>query len=399
MRLARNIVGVAAVALLGLLATACTSTTTPTTTTITTLPPLPPQVYAYVTMIGTGASIGIGHSVVPVNVSLGGTGAGTALAVGTYPDAIAITPSGTRAYVTNYTSNSVTPIDLQTGKALPSIALGSVAGPAGIAIAPDGGTAYVTDAGASGTLGDTITPIDLLTDKTLPAITVGPGPEGIAITPDGARAYVADAGAFVPGQTGSIGSTVTPVDLTTNKALAAIPVGNAPAGIAITPNGCGQRELRQCHTDRHRHRHGRVPDIGRGRASGNHNSLHRAHDCLCRCRCLERVDDRERHAHRPHDRHRSHADRGREEPAVNRGQPRRLDALGRLLRQPDPRADKHQDAQSRSGDPPTRRAIRHRRHRSGPVRRSDQHYDDQGRQEEVLSPPPHRPKAHARPEA
>jgi len=188
-------------------------------------------------MIGTGASIGIGHSVVPVNVSLGGTGAGTALAVGTYPDAIAITPSGTRAYVTNYTSNSVTPIDLQTGKALPSIALGSVAGPAGIAIAPDGGTAYVTDAGASGTLGDTITPIDLLTDKTLPAITVGPGPEGIAITPDGARAYVADAGAFVPGQTGSIGSTVTPVDLTTNKALAAIPVGNAPAGIAITPNG------------------------------------------------------------------------------------------------------------------------------------------------------------------
>ena len=39
------------------------------------------------------------------------------------------------------------------------------------------------------------------------------------------------------GQTGAIGSTVTPVDLTTGKALAPIPVGNAPAAVAITPDG------------------------------------------------------------------------------------------------------------------------------------------------------------------
>jgi YVTN family beta-propeller protein len=139
--------------------------------------------------------------------------------------------------VTNYTSNSVTPIDLVTGKVLPSISLGSTAGPAGIAITPDGAMAYVTDAGAAGTLGDTITPIDLATDKTLTSITVGPGPQGIAITPDGKHAYVADAGAFVPGQTGNIASTVTPVDLTTGKALLAITVGNAPTAIAITPDG------------------------------------------------------------------------------------------------------------------------------------------------------------------
>ena len=102
---------------------------------------------------------------------------------------------------------------------------------------PTGRVAYVTDAGATGTLGDTITPIDLATDKTLPSITVGPGPQAIAITPDGRFAYVTDAGAFVPGETGSIASTVTPVDLRTGKALAAIPVGNAPAAIAITPDG------------------------------------------------------------------------------------------------------------------------------------------------------------------
>ncbi|MGD0983346.1 MAG: YncE family protein [Acidimicrobiales bacterium] len=235
--LPRHVLGAAAVALLAIVAAGCGSGAPATTTTTTTLPPLPPEVYAYVTMIGTGANVGLGHSVVPVEVSLGGNGPEAALDVGTYPDAIAITPDGKRAYVTNYTSNSVTPIDLGTGKVLPAIQLGSTAGPAGIAITPDGATAYVTDAGASGTLGDTITPIDLATDKTLPPVSVGPGPQGIAITPNGRRAYVTDAGAFVPGQTGSIGSTVTPVDLTTGQALPPIPVGNAPVAIAITPDG------------------------------------------------------------------------------------------------------------------------------------------------------------------
>ncbi|MGO9964383.1 MAG: YncE family protein [Acidimicrobiales bacterium] len=236
-RLPRHVLGAAAVALLAIAATGCSSGTTTTTTTTTTLPPLPPEVFAYVTMIGTGANVGLGHSVVPVEVSPGGNGPEAALEVGTYPDAIAITPDGKRAYVTNYASNSVTPIDLETGQAMAPIQLAPTAGPADIAITPDGATAYVTDAGAVGTLGDSITPIDLANDKTMPPITVGPGPQGIAITPDGRLAYVTDAGAFVPGQSGTIGSTVTPVDLTTGKALAAIPVGNAPAAIAITPDG------------------------------------------------------------------------------------------------------------------------------------------------------------------
>ncbi|MGO9582527.1 MAG: YncE family protein [Acidimicrobiales bacterium] len=236
-RLPRLALGVATAALLAIVAGACGSSATPPTTTTTTLPPLPPQIYAYVTMIGAGANIGNGHSVIPVNVSVGGSGPGGAIRVGAWPDAIAITPDGTRAYVTNYNSDSVTPINLRTGTVLPSITLSANAGPAGIAIAPDGKTAYVADAGAGGTLGNTITPIDLKSDQPLPPITVGPGPEAIAITPDGARAYVADTGAFVQGQPGSIGSTVTPVDLSTHKALPPVPVGNAPIAVAITPDG------------------------------------------------------------------------------------------------------------------------------------------------------------------
>ncbi len=97
MRARRSVLGVALAALLATAVAACNSATTTTTTTTTTLPPLPPQVYAYVTMIGfPGSNIGLGHTVVPVNISVGGNGPGAAVAVGTYPDAIAITPDGAR---------------------------------------------------------------------------------------------------------------------------------------------------------------------------------------------------------------------------------------------------------------------------------------------------------------
>ena len=222
---------------MALAAAGCSSGSSNKPTTTSSLPPLPPLVYAYVTMVGAGNNIGIGHTVRPVDVSPGGAGAQPAISVGTYPDAIAIAPHGKTAYVTNYTSNSVSVIDLASGKTTIQIPLGSSAGPAGIAITPDGTTAYVTDAGAPGTLGSTITPISLAKNKVLPPITVGSGPQGIAITPNGARAYVADAGSIVAGQTGSVGNTVTPVDLATGKSLGPIVVGNAPTGVAITPDG------------------------------------------------------------------------------------------------------------------------------------------------------------------
>jgi YVTN family beta-propeller protein len=86
-------------------------------------------------------------------------------------------------------------------------------------------------------LGDTITPINLGTNKPGAPITVGPGPQGIVITPNGLTAYVADAGAIVSGQSGGVGNTVTPIDLSTRTAGKAITVGNGPTGMAITSDG------------------------------------------------------------------------------------------------------------------------------------------------------------------
>ena len=192
---------------------------------------MPPEVYGIVTLIGGGASAGTGASAERIALTSVPPELLPVTKVGTFPDAIAAAPNQKTAYVTSYQSNTVTPINLANGKAGKPIAAGR--GPAGIAITPNGRTAYVTDAGSS-PIGDTVTPINLKTGHAEAPITVGAGPQAIAITPDGTMAFVTNAGAIVTGQTGSIGNTVTPINLSTNKALPPITVGNAPVAIAIS---------------------------------------------------------------------------------------------------------------------------------------------------------------------
>lgn len=233
--LARAGLPLAVLGALSLVCTACGSTTSAVARTTTTVARLPPAVVAYVTLVGTGSSLGLGNKVDVVDLS--GAPAreqSTLVHVGTFPDAVAISADGAMAYVTNYASDTLTPIDVATGKALPPIPAGS--GPADVALAPDGKTAYVTDAGST-PLGDTVMPIDLASRRDGTPIRVGAGPQGIAITPDGRTAYVANAGAIVTGQTGAVGDTVTPIDLATGKALPPISVGNAPTAVTISPDG------------------------------------------------------------------------------------------------------------------------------------------------------------------
>ena len=64
-----------------------------------------------------------------------------------------------------------------------------VSGIIAIAITPDGSTAYVTDNGDG-----TVTPIDIATDVAGSPIAVGRAPAAIAITPDGSSAYVVNQG-------------------------------------------------------------------------------------------------------------------------------------------------------------------------------------------------------------
>jgi YVTN family beta-propeller protein len=134
------------------------------------------------------------------------------------PVGVAITPDGTRAYVTNYDSNTVSVINTATNAVIGSpIAVGS--GPWRIAITPDGTRAYV------GNLDATVTVINTVTNTV--ARTISVQALGFAFTPDGARAYLAD----------DNHDTVSVIDTASGTVMDTIAVGNSPYSVAITPDG------------------------------------------------------------------------------------------------------------------------------------------------------------------
>ncbi|MFD4785421.1 putative Ig domain-containing protein [Rhodococcus qingshengii] len=183
------------------------------------------------------AAAAFGAGTLAVTMILGGV-VGTAAAgttkladvtVGTTPIGVAITPDGTRAYVTNNGSKSVSVLDNTT---TPPTKLADVTvgiNPVGVAITPDGTRAYVTNYSSSSNsvsvLDTTTTPPTKLT----PDVTVGTTPFGVAITPDGTRAYVTNQGS----------NSVSVLDTTTppTKLTPDVTVGNSPRAVAITPDG------------------------------------------------------------------------------------------------------------------------------------------------------------------
>lgn len=148
--------------------------------------------------------------------------------VGTLPFAAAVTPDGAFLYVANYLDNTVSVIDTASNTVMgAAISVGS--GPTGIAITPDGKFAYVTNEGSNDA-----SVIDT-TSKTVvvPSIPVGSLPEAIAATPDGKFAYVANLGS----------NDVSVIDTdpssgTYNTVVATvIPPGFPPIALALTPDG------------------------------------------------------------------------------------------------------------------------------------------------------------------
>ncbi len=102
---------------------------------------------------------------------------GGPISVGSNPDAIAITPDGTTAYVANHDDGSVTPIDIATDTAGTAIPVGTQ--PDAVAVTPDGSTAEVVNFHD-----DTVTPIATATNNPGTPMSAGIDPWDIAITPD-----------------------------------------------------------------------------------------------------------------------------------------------------------------------------------------------------------------------
>jgi YVTN family beta-propeller protein len=134
------------------------------------------------------------------------------------------------AYIPNTGSNTVSVIDTATNTVTATIPVGSAPG-SGVAVSPDSSKVYVTNAASN-----TVSVIDTATNTVTATIPVGVSPFGVAVTPDGSKVYVANEDIAHP--SGIVGpGTVSVIDTATNTVTATIPVGSAPGGVAVTPDG------------------------------------------------------------------------------------------------------------------------------------------------------------------
>src|SRR5512145_74001 len=129
------------------------------------------------------------------------------------------------AYITNFNSNSVSVIDTGNNTLKATIPVGT--DPLGVAISPDGSRAYVTNSN----YGDTgsVSVIDTAKNKVVSTVNVGYKyyPCGIAVAPDGKKLFVADRDI----------NGISVIDTATNTVLATVPAGIRPLGVAVSPDG------------------------------------------------------------------------------------------------------------------------------------------------------------------
>jgi YVTN family beta-propeller protein len=171
-------------------------------------------VYATVTGLDTGAG-GTGDVAVISTVRSRVTGQ---IPVGAGPRQVIFSPDGERAYVT--CDDGIAVIDTASSKVIRTIA--DPAGPQGVAVSPDGSVLYVTNPAAS-----SLWMISAVSGRVIRKVAAGAQPAAIAAAPDGRTVYVADTDA----------DCVLAISAGTGRVAARISVGGLPGSVAITPDG------------------------------------------------------------------------------------------------------------------------------------------------------------------
>jgi YVTN family beta-propeller protein len=178
------------------------------------------------------------------NVSVINTVKNTVIAtipVGMFPQGVAVSPDGSKVYVTNETSNNVSVISTFTNRVTGApIPVGTH--PVGVAVSPDGSKVYVTNTSFGSY---NVSVIDAAKNRVTVTIPVGQLPLGVAVTPDGARHPPPHLRAEEPGRAGDAtnkvyvangsSNNVSVIDAVKNKVVATISVGLHPIGVAVSP--------------------------------------------------------------------------------------------------------------------------------------------------------------------
>src|SRR5260370_26478526 len=98
---------------------------------------------------------------------------------------IAVTPDGSRMYVSNHEVSSVSVFDTATNVSLTEIAVGL--NPIGLAITPDGSHIYVANQNS-----DNVSVIAVATNTVIKTIPVGSNPIWATVSFDGSRVYISN---------------------------------------------------------------------------------------------------------------------------------------------------------------------------------------------------------------
>lgn len=136
------------------------------------------------------------------------------------PFAIAFTPDGAKALVTEFDEGAIAIIDTASGKVEAHIVSGGTE-PTGVAVSPDGSRAVVANS-----FSGSVAFVDL-TARKAETVSLPGAPWGVVLSPDGSKAYISV----------SQLDEVAVLDTATHRRLGTIPTGRRPRALAITQDG------------------------------------------------------------------------------------------------------------------------------------------------------------------